>query len=125
MGMEHTVRPAGGVTWDALRDFLAGRGYPLQLRMIDGELAFPDEDPAPGWRELRVAAPQGMVTLRRSEDTLAVVTWGNADAGLRQLWNAVAWACAAIGGGEVVTEQGAVSAEEFRTSAEMPEVLGD
>jgi hypothetical protein len=98
MGMEHTVRPASGVTWDMLRDFLAGRGYPLQLRMIDGELAYPDEDPAPGWRELRVAAPQGMVTLRRDSDTLTVVTWGNADAELRQLWNAVAWACAALGG---------------------------
>jgi hypothetical protein len=121
--MEHTVRPAGGVTWDALRDFLAGRGYPLQVRMIDGELAFPDEDPAPGWRELRVASPQGMVTLRRGEDAITVVTWGNADVGLRQLWNALTWACAALGGGQVETEAGPVSAEAFRAGAELPSAL--
>jgi hypothetical protein len=124
MGMEHTVRPAGGVTWDMLRDFMAGRGYPLQLRMIDGELAFPDEDPPPGWRELRVAAPQGMVTLRRGPDTLTVVTWGNADAEQRQLWNALTWACAAVGGGQVETEAGPLSAEDFRAGAELPPALG-
>src|SRR5262249_21296248 len=86
MGVEQTVRHGGGVTWEAVRDFLGQRGYPLTLRMIDGELAFPDEAPPPTWRELRVGTPQGMVTLRRGGDGLAVVTWGNADAALRQAW---------------------------------------
>jgi hypothetical protein len=124
MGMEKTVRPVGAaLTWEALRDFLGQRGYPLTLRMIDGELAFPDEVPPATWRELRVGTPQGMVTLRRAGDAVTLVTWGNADAALRQAWNALVWACAAVGGGQIETEQGAVSAEEFRGRAELPESL--
>jgi hypothetical protein len=125
MGMEQTVRPVGELTWESLRDFLGQRGYPLTLRMIDGELAFPDEVPPATWRELRVGTPQGMVTLRRGEGAVTLVTWGNADAGLRQAWNALVWACAAVGGGLVETERGAVSAEDFHRSEEMPSVLKD
>ena len=124
MGMDQTVRGGQGVSWVGLRDFLGQRGYPVQLRMIDGELAFPDETPLETWSELRVGTPQGMITLRRGPDALTVVTWGNADAALRQAWNALVWACAAVGGGQVVTEQGAVSAAEFRSRAEMPAALG-
>jgi len=65
--------PGGSVTWRAAR--LPGqRGYSVQLRMIDGELAFPDEVPPETWRELRVGTPQGMLTLRRDEEALTVVT---------------------------------------------------
>src|SRR5256885_17085163 len=106
MGMEQTIRPADAVTWEGLRDFLAQHGYPLQLRMIDGELAFPDEVPPATWRELRVGTPQGMVTLRRGEGAVTLVTWGNADAALLQAWNALAWAGAAGGGGPVETGRG-------------------
>ena len=43
MGMEHTVTfPAGSPpSWPAARDLLASHGFPVQVRMIDGELAFP------------------------------------------------------------------------------------
>jgi hypothetical protein len=125
MGMDLAVTfPAGGTpTWDAVRDRLAGGGFPAQVRMIDGELALPDEAPPASWRELRVSTPQGMVTLRREADGIRAVTWGNADAALRQAWNAVAWACAAAGGGRVVTAAGPVSAEEFRRSADLPAAL--
>ncbi len=103
MGMDQTVtfgdRPAP--PWPAVRDLLAARGYPVQIRMIDGELAFPDEEPPAAWRELRVAAPGGMITLRRTAGGVTLVTWGNADAGLRQAWNAVARAFADAGGGTV------------------------
>jgi hypothetical protein len=93
------------------------------MRMIDGQLAFPDEEPVESWRELRVGTAQGMVTLRREEDALVCVTWGNANLQLRQVWNALAWACAEAGGGTVKTPEGTVSAAEFRRQAELPEAL--
>jgi hypothetical protein len=48
------------------------------------------------------------------------VTWGNADASLRQAWNALTWAFAAAGGGKILTERGEVSLTEFQTQAELP-----
>ncbi len=125
MGMELTVTLAGRPDWKAARDLLAGKGFPLQMRMIDGELAFPDEEPPAAWRELRLGTPQGMITVRREPDRLAFITWGNADAALRQAWHAVAWAFAATGGGQVHTAEGALGAEEFRRRAELPAALRD
>jgi hypothetical protein len=57
MGMEQTVTfPAGSPpSWSAARDLLVSRGLLMQARMIDGELAFPDEEPPENWRELRLA----------------------------------------------------------------------
>src|SRR6266404_958649 len=105
MGMEQTVTfvPDNLPTFEAVRTLLAARGFPLQLRMIDGELAFPDEKPSEGWRELRVGTPQGMITLRRDADRISFVTWGNADRALTQAWNALVWACAHAGGGQILT----------------------
>src|SRR5258708_4923977 len=66
MGMDQTVTfPGEPPEWPAVRDLLAARGFAVQTRMIDGELAFPDEAPRAGWRELRVGTPAGMVTPRR------------------------------------------------------------
>ena len=48
----------------------------MQMRMIDGELALPDETPPDGWRELRVAAPEGMVTIRRAPGRIVLGTFG-------------------------------------------------
>jgi hypothetical protein len=125
MGMDQTVSFAGKAapTWAAVSDLLARRGFPVQTRMIDGQLAFPDEAPPDEWKELRLGTPQGMVTLRRAGDALVFVTWGNADAALRQAWNALTWAFAEAAGGTVQTAQGAVDAETFRRQAEMPEAL--
>ncbi len=122
MGMEQTVTlPPGTVpAWPVVRDLLIQRGLPVQLRMIDGELSFPDEVPTASWRELRVGTPQGMVTVRREGDRLLLVTWGNADAGMRQAWNAVAWAFAAACQGNVSTPQGPCSAADFQQTAELP-----
>jgi hypothetical protein len=123
--MDQTVtfgdRPAPG--WPAVCEVLARQGYAVQLRMIDGELAFPDEQPPEGWRELRVAAPEGMVTVRRAGGGVTLVTWGNADAGLRQAWNALAWAFAEAGVGSVQTPQGPGDAAAFRRAAELPAAL--
>jgi hypothetical protein len=124
MGMDRRVRlGSAGAKWEAVRDLLASRGFPVQMRMIDGQLAFPDEEPPPEWRELRLGTSQGMVTVRREADAVVCVTWGNADEALRQAWNAVAWAFAETGGGVVETETGPLDAASFRASAELPAPL--
>jgi hypothetical protein len=125
MGMEQTVTfPADAPpAWPAVRDLLARRGYPVQVRMIDGQLSFPDEEPPEGWRELRLGTPQGMVTLRRGPGRIDFVTWGNADPELRRAWNALVWAFAEAGGGAVQTPAGAVDAATFRRTAELPPAL--
>jgi hypothetical protein len=123
--MEQTVTFAAGVlpTWPTVRDLLAHLGYTVQVRMIDGQLAFPDEEPTAEWQELRLGTPQGMVTLRRGPGRIDFVTWGNADGDLRQAWNALVWAFAEAGRGSVQTPAGAVDAAAFRRTAELPPVL--
>ena len=73
---------------------------------------------------VRVGTPQGMVTLRREADRVVFVTWGNAEAPMRQAWNALAWAYAEAGGGQVDTPGGPVDAATFRQEAELPPALG-
>ncbi len=122
MGMEQRVRFASGPgpSWPQVAELLQRSGYPVQLRMIDGELAFPDEAPPETWRELRVGTHDGMITARREGDAVLLVTWGNADANLRKMWNALTWAFADAGAGTVATEGGEVSAAEFRKGATLP-----
>jgi hypothetical protein len=122
VGMDQTVAFAAQrvPAWPTVRELLAATGYAVKVRMIDGELAFPDEEPPDAWRELRLAAPEGMVTVRRSAEGVTLVTWGNADAALRQAWNALTWAFAEAGRGTVHMAPGPVSAAEFRRSAELP-----
>lgn len=94
--------PAATPDWPTIRRVLNDAGLPVTMRMIDGELAFPDEEPPTGWSELRIGTPSGMVSLRREGAGIACVVWGNADAALQRSWRAVADACAAAGGGSVV-----------------------
>ena len=118
MGMDQQVRCAAdhAPAWPALRDLLTSGGLAPQLRMIDGQLAFPDEEPAPDWQELRVGTASGMVTLRREADGIRLVIWGNADSATRQAWNALTWAVAQVSGGMVEGR----SADEFARTADMP-----
>jgi len=104
MGLELVVQtPAQPcLTWPRLREALAHRGLPAQLRMIDGELAFPDEVPPDDWRELRVSLPAGMVTLARTPDAIRCIVWGNADAALQQQWRELAQIIAQLGGGTIL-----------------------
>jgi hypothetical protein len=92
MGMDHKVsfRREKTPSWAQLKEALASRNLSLELRMIDGELAFPDETPPDTWRELRVGTPSGMITLRREIDGVTLVIWGNADENLRRDWNTLA-----------------------------------
>jgi hypothetical protein len=124
MGLEQTVTfPGAAPPWRDAQDLLAKHGFPVQLRMIDGELAFPDEVPPEFWRELRVSGTAGMVTLRRGSDRVTLVTWGNADPILLQMRNALAWAFAQAGGGQVESEQGRQTADEFMRKADVPAEL--
>jgi hypothetical protein len=102
MGMDQKVSfaPERLPSWSQLTALLAERGLTVQMRMIDGELAFPDEVPSMNWRELRVGLAPGMITLRRERDGITLVTWGNADDDLRQAWNDLAAALADITGGK-------------------------
>src|SRR5262249_49943923 len=55
MGMSQVVKCSNGVPeWPRVAAWLAERGIPVQLRMIDGQLALPEDSPGPDWRELRV-----------------------------------------------------------------------
>jgi hypothetical protein len=76
--------------WSQFADHCAKSNVPIQMRMIDGELAFPDETPPHDWRELRIGTPGGMVTLNRETDGVSLVVWGNADENLKRDWNALA-----------------------------------
>lgn len=122
MGMEQTVSFAGSIipAYPAVRDLLGRHGFSLQMGMIDGQLAFPDEMPEASWRELRVRTPQGMVTVRCDGDRLVFVIWGNADAAMRQAWNALVWAFAEVGGGRVETPEGLLEARAYRERVELP-----
>jgi hypothetical protein len=122
MGMDQRVQFTAdrAPSWLALRDLLSRRGLAPQLRMIDGQLAFPDEEPPPDWQELRVGTAPGMVTLRREPDGLRLVIWGNADPPMRQAWNALTWAVATISDGMVECAAGLRTADEFARSAELP-----
>ncbi len=122
MGQERLVTflRESGPTWEAISELLGGCGFAVSLRMIDGELAFPDEKPSDHWSELRVGTPHGMITVRRSPSQVRLVTWGNADAGMIYAWNALAWAYAEAGQGHVTTEKGSLTALEFRTAVDLP-----
>ena len=122
MGMDQKIVFAAErlPSWSSLAEFLSGRGFAVQLRMIDGELSFPDETPPEHWRELRLGTPGGMVTMRREPDGITLATWGNADASLRQSWHALAYALARLTAGSVETANGPMSAEQFASSVALP-----
>lgn len=88
--------------WPALKSSIDSVQTPLVVRMIDGQLAFPDETPTDNWRELRIGLPAGMITLQREEDGITLVIWGNADEKLQAATNAVATAIATMTGGSPV-----------------------
>ena len=123
--MEHVVRLPGEASLDlpGMMALLAEHGFPVQVRMADGELTMPDEVPPEGWKEVRLGTPSGMLTLVRLGQELLVVTWGNANDPMQRAWNAVAWAVAKAGSGQILRPEGLQNPEEFRASMPMPNVL--
>jgi len=98
MGMSHVVECPNGVPdWPKVAEWLALHSSPAQMRMIDGQLAFPDEEPPADWRELRVALSGVMLTIRRQPSAVEIVTWGNADDSMRETWDMVARAFRELG----------------------------
>jgi hypothetical protein len=104
MGVEKKVTfgERGCPAWARVNDLLTRRGFPVVVRMVDGELRLPDEEVPTTWNELRIGTPQGMVTLKRQGGGMAVVVWGNADDGLRQAQDTLAAAWAEASGGSVL-----------------------
>jgi hypothetical protein len=89
--------------------------------MIDGELAFPDEEPSESWRELRLSSPEGqMVTVKREGDRLVLVVWGNADAPLVHAWKALTWAFAEVGNGTIQAGDSLLVPSEYVRRMDMP-----
>jgi hypothetical protein len=119
MGLERVVRFPIEETpsWEEIRRQLRRVGETPVLRLIDGLPAFPDEEPTSDWKELRIAMAAGMVTIRRSTDSVTCTVWGNADSALEVAWNRVIWACAAAGDGLIDTPQGPVTAAVFARAA--------
>src|SRR5689334_19949965 len=102
MGLEQSVTFSGAVpAWSTTCALLAGRKYPVQMRMIEGQLAFPDEEPPADWREIRLGTPGGMETVRREPGRLTFVVWGNAESGMLRARNALMWAFAEAGAGRI------------------------
>ena len=125
MGMEYILRFSGGKLPQLTRvmTLLAERGFPVQVRMVDGELILPTEMVPERWTEVRLGTPTGMVTLARRGEDLAVVTWGNADEAMQRAWNAVTWAVAKAGAGEIVRPEGPQSPDEFCVSVGLLNLL--
>src|SRR5580704_5044387 len=125
MGMDQQVEfgTEGCPAWAGVATLLAKSNFPVQIRMIDGELAFPDEAPPNAWRELRLGTPAGMITVCRGAQGVQLITWGNADAAMRQAWNALTWAFAQCSKGHVVTADGTLSADAYRQREIMPPEL--
>ena len=123
--MEHVVQfPSGQLpTLSWLMALLAEQNYPVQMRMVDGDLTLPDEAPPGSWTEVRLGTPDGMVTLQRRGHEMRVVTWGSADPALVRAWNALTWAVAMAGEGEIVGPGMVQNPEDFRRAVPMPEVL--
>ena len=87
MGMERTVEFADGVpAWAELRRRWDAAALTVEMRMIDGQLALPGEEPADDWGEVRVGLPAGMVTLRRAPSGISFVIWGNSDEAMLAEW---------------------------------------
>ena len=122
MGMEQTVVFEPGMVpgWTMVRDLLASHGFSVPMRMIDGQLAFPDEIPPEPWQELRVGTVHGMVTLRRDGNRIQTVTWGNADPAMVRAWKMRTWAVAEAGQGKVLAPSGSLTAAEYRNTADLP-----
>ena len=115
-----TFGDSGVPRWTVVHELLQERGFPVEMRMINGELAFPDETPDEPWQELRLGTPDGMITVRQEGDGLALVVWGNAETAIVRAWNALTWAFAEAGNGQIRCSSAPVSAAEFKRSVDLP-----
>lgn len=115
MGVQRLVTfPVGEPTWPAVAAKLAEAGEIPAVRMIDGLPAFPDEQPADGWREVRLGFAAGMVTIARSTSGWRLTVWGTDDPALVRVQAVCTWAAADAGAGLIHTDAGLISPDAFR-----------
>jgi hypothetical protein len=82
MGMEVLVQVVAPVAFPRLLAELATGGLRGLVAMVDGQLQMPGTVVPETWRDVRLRFPAGTVTLVRRPGAVAVVVFGNADAGL-------------------------------------------
>jgi len=58
--------------------------------MVDGALHAPSAPIPDGWRDVRLKTYAGAVTIKRREDGIAVIVFGNADAALQAAQRTIA-----------------------------------
>jgi hypothetical protein len=95
MGVELVVEgvgPGGMVRWEEV----LGRIAPATIVMVDGGLVMPGAKVAEGWRDVRVKTAAGTFAVKRTTGGgAAVVAFGNADEGAREMQRRIADAVAA------------------------------
>ena len=96
MGMEIVVLRTARFELVGLLSALAAKGLPSTIVMVDNALHPPTAEPPVGWRDVRLKTPAGMVSLKRRDDGIALVVFGNADAALESAQQQIAEALRAI-----------------------------
>jgi hypothetical protein len=79
MGQELTAKSVRSLR--NVLDAMAVGGTECRIVMVDGQLVPPSHQPV-NWNEVRLRAPAGMITLRKNDETVSIVVFGNADASL-------------------------------------------
>ena len=85
MGLELVVAGGAARPLGSLVESLAAAGVAATIIMIDGGLVAPGAPLPAAWRDVRLRAAEGTVTVARRGADLAVVVFGNADEALRSL----------------------------------------
>lgn len=81
MGMELFV-PGGSPVFTQFLERLLDAGMVATVVMVDGRLHPPTGTIPPHWEDVRLRLAEGMISLKRRPDGIAVVVFGNADATL-------------------------------------------
>lgn len=90
MGLDILVGRGGPCPLTPVLERLAAGGRLVSVAMVDNVLQGPGATPPDEWRDVRLRTAAGMVALRRTATGVAVVVFGNADAGLQAAQRAVA-----------------------------------
>ena len=85
MGLELVAAGAAARSLPSIAAALAAAEIAAVVVMIDGALVAPGPLADSAWRDVRVRAQEGTLTLQKRGADVAVVVFGNADAALRDL----------------------------------------
>ena len=78
MGLDLLAPVRGAMPASMVMARLTAAGLRCSVVMVDGRLHAPQLPVPESWRDLRLKTPQGTVSLKRREDGIAVVVFGNA-----------------------------------------------